>query len=429
MTTDGKDELKLIRAGRLIDGRGGPPMERGVILVDGDVIKAVGTEDTVVPPEGARVEEFDYRDKTVLPGLIDCHVHLVGMGDGRSGDELALLPDEVLTLQAARNARAHLYSGVTAVRDCGAKNQTTFMLRKAMEMGITPGPRLVLSGRPVAIIGGHLSYFGVEATGTDECRAAVRQLVKEGADFIKVTATGGSTRTSYVLRSSFTVEELKAICEEAHKFGKHVAAHTTTSPAMVDCLDAGVDTILHGKHVEPDGRLVYREEITERIVNQRVFVNFNMYGTEIWSLQNKLTDEGLTGEEQAELDGLLRGREGAFECHARMRAAGVRMVCGSDSAWGMYTMGEFNREIEVQVDAGMSAMEVIVSATGDSARSCWIDDQVGTLEAGKQADLLVVNGDPSQDIAALKSVVAVFQGGALIDRTSGAAPYHRPTRE
>ncbi len=123
--------------------------------------------------------------------------------------------------------RAHLISGVTTVRDCGAKNRTTLMLRKAMEMGITPGPRLVLAGRPIAIIGGHLSYFGVEATGTTECRAAVRQLVKEGVDFIKITATGGSTVTSVRGRPSFTVEEIEAITDEAHKFGKHAAAHAT----------------------------------------------------------------------------------------------------------------------------------------------------------------------------------------------------------
>ena len=167
--------LKLIKAARLIDGKGGPPLERGAILLEGDRIKAVGTEESVVPPEGAQVEELDYEGRTVLPGLIDCHVHLIGIGDGRAGDELTLLPDEVLTLQAARNARAHLYSGVTTLRDCGAKNRTTFLLRQAMEMGITPGPRLVLSGRPMAIVGGHLSYFGIQATGPVECRAAVRQ--------------------------------------------------------------------------------------------------------------------------------------------------------------------------------------------------------------------------------------------------------------
>ena len=416
--TDGNGGFKLIKSARLIDGKGGPPLERGAILIEDDVIKAVGTEEAVAPPEGARVEEFNYEDKTVLPGLIDCHVHLVGIGDGRPGDELTLLPDEVLTLQAARNARAHLYSGVTTVRDCGAKNQTTFMLRKAMEMGITTGSRLVLTGRPIAIIGGHLSYFGIQATGPDECRAAVRQLVKEGADCVKITATGGSTRTSFSQYPSFNVDELTAICDEIHKFGKHAVAHCHNSQAMLNCLDAGIDTIVHGKHADPDGSKVYREDVTERLVKQGVFINSNMHGARIRirRLEAKRDAEGLTPDEQEQLDSHLRDREFTLESYDRMRSAGVRMVAGSDSAWGYHTMGSFYDEVEAQAAAGMTPMEAIVSGTSDSARSLWVDDKVGTLEEGKQADVLVVDGDPSQNIMALKDVADVFQDGAMVDR-------------
>ena len=203
--------FKLLKAARLVDGQGGPVRERAAILLESGRIQQVGTEETVSVPEGATVEEMDYGDRTILPGLIDCHVHLIGIGDGRAGEELTVLPDEVLTVQAAQNARTHLYSGVTTVRDCGAKNRTTFLLREAVKMGITPAPTLILSGRPVAIVGGHLSYCGTQPTGPVECRAAVRQLVKEGADFIKITATGGSTKTSFPLRPSFSIEELAAV--------------------------------------------------------------------------------------------------------------------------------------------------------------------------------------------------------------------------
>ncbi len=416
--TKANARLKLIKAARLIDGKGGPPLERGAMLVEKDQIRIVGTQESVVPPEGADVQEFDYEGKTVLPGLVDCHVHLNGFGDGRSGDDLATLPDEVLTLQSARNARTHLYSGVTTVRDCGGKNQTTFMLRKAIEMGITVGPRLVLSGRPLAIIGGHLSYFGVEATGPNECRAAVRQLIKEGADYIKITATGGSTRTSDVMRPSFNVDELRAICDEAHKFDKHTAAHCMTSQGMLNCLDAGIDTIAHGRHHEPGGARVYRDDVTERIVEQGVFLNATLHSTRtrIASLEDKLDSLGLTKEERAQLDNMKRGFEHTLDCFARMRAAGVRMACGSDSAWSYHTMGQFYNEVEAHVAAGMSASDAIVAATSDSARSCWVDDRVGALEPGKSADILVVDGDPTMDITVLKNVVDVFQGGELVDR-------------
>ena len=350
-----------------------------------------------------------------MPGLVDSHVHLIGIGDGRAGDELVTLPDEVLTVQAAQNARRHLYSGVTTVRDCGAKNRTTFALRQAVEMGILPSPRLVLAGRPVAIIGGHLSYFGIQATGPNECRAAVRQLIKESADFIKITATGGSTRTSHPLRPSFDVDELKAICEEAHKFGRHAAAHCASSQGMVNVLDAGIDTIIHGIHKDPDGSDNYRPDIAERIAQNGVFVNPTI-GASVARIR-QLEDMGdLSAERQAELDTARAASEVRMDQFARMRDAGVAMSAGSDSAWGNYQMGDFQTEIEAHAMAGMSNMEAIVSATRDAARSCWIDSQVGSLAPGMQADVLVVANNPLDDLSNLRRVADVFLAGERVDR-------------
>lgn len=402
----------------MIDGTGAPPLDRGALLIEEGVIRAVGTEEAVVVPEGAPVKEYDYGDKTILPGLIDCHVHMIGIGDGRRGDELTKLPDEVLTLQAAHNARKHLYSGVTTVRDCGAKNRTVFMLRQAVEMGISPAPRLLLAGRPIAIVGGHLSYFGIQATGTVECTTAVRQLIKEGSDYIKITASGGSTETSFPLLPSFNIDELTAICDEAHKFGKHTAAHCTNSQAMLNALDAGVDTIIHGRQVEPDGSMAYRPDITERVIEQGVFLNPTLAQGKVGvdRLVAKKEAEGLTESENLELARLKEHQDYTMEHFARVRAEGVRLVCGSDSAWSYYPMGDFQAEIEAHVEIGMSPMEAIVSSTSDSAKSCWIDEEAGTLTAGKAADVLVVNGDPSQDIKALREVADVFQGGTLVDR-------------
>lgn len=387
------------------------------MLVEGDTIRAVGRRDSVVPPHGAPGEELDY-DGTLLPGLVDCHVHLNGIGDGRAGDDLNRLPDEVLTLQAARNARTHLYSGVTTVRDCGAKRRTTFMLRQAVEMGITPAPRLVLAGRPVAIVGGHLGYFGIEATGEDECRAAVRQLIKEGADFIKVTATGGTTRTSYPMHPSFTVEEVKALCDESHKFGKHVCAHCNSTRGITNALDGGVDTIFHARFNEPDGSVRFRPDVADRTAAQGVFVNHTLHvkRARIWALEERRQAGTLSREEQADYDENRREYEANLVCLDGLRRAGVTLVSGSDSAWGNYRMGGFQHEIEATVEAGMSPLEALTSATGDSARSCGVDDKVGTIVPGKLADMLVVEGDPSRDINALWNVVDVFQGGLRVDR-------------
>ena len=408
-------QFTILKAARLVDGNGGPISEQAAILLEGASIRRIGTSETIQAPEGASVRELDYGDATILPGLVDSHVHLIGIGDGRAGDELVTLPDEVLTVQAAQNVRRHLYSGVTTVRDCGAKNRTTFALRQAVEMGILPSPRLVLAGRPVAIIGGHLSYFGIQATGEDECRAAVRQLIKEGADFIKITATGGSTRTSHPLRPSFDVDELSAICEEAHKFGRHAAAHCASSQGMSNVLDAGIDTIIHGVHKDPDGSDTYRPDISERIAEIGVFVNPTLGGA-VTSIRRFEDMGSLSAEQQAELDAARTASEVRMDQFARMRDAGVVMSAGSDSAWGHYQMGDFQTEIEAHAMAGMSNMEAIVSATRDAARSCWVADQVGTLEPGKQADVLVVNGNPLEDLSDLRSVADIFLAGERVDR-------------
>ena len=411
---DGNPQFTILKAARLVDGNGGPVAEQAAILLEGDTIRQIGTKETVQAPEGASATEIDYGDATILPGLVDCHVHLIGIGDGRAGDDLVTLPDEVLTVQAAQNVRKHLYSGVTTVRDCGAKNRTTFLLREAVEMGIVPSPRLILAGRPIAIIGGHLSYFGTTATGPIECRAAVRQLIKEGADFIKVTATGGSTRTSHPSRPSFNIDEFSAITDEAHKFGKHVCAHCTSSGGMENALEAGIDTMIHGVHRDSNANDDYRSDISDRIAEQGVFVNPTL-GQGLARIR-QLEDNPDLALETEDIDVMRQGSEVRMDHIARMRDAGVVMVAGSDSAWANYPMGDFQTEIEAHVMAGMSNMEAIVSATRDAAMSCRVDDTVGTLEVGKQADVLIVDGDPTRDIADLRKVSDVFLAGSKIDR-------------
>ena len=418
MVAKTKPIYKLITSDTLIKGIGENPIRNGAVLFRDDHIIKSGPRSAVIPQSAENMEQIDYGNSTVLPGLIDTHVHLIGVGDGRVGDNLATLPDEILTLQASENARAHLLSGVTTVRDCGSKNMTTLMLRKAYGLNIRNGPNLVLSGRPAAIIGGHLNYFGIEATGIDECRAAVRQLFKDGADFVKITASGGSTRTSLPLRPSFTIPELKAIIEEVHNFGKHAAAHCVNSQSILNCLEAGIDTVIHGRYVEPNGSRIYRDDITERIVKQKVFVNYNMGGINhrIKTLQEKRDDRIITTSEQVQLDDLLFWTDIDHQFYSRMRSDGVQMVCGSDSTWGNYKMGQFFYEIEAHVNAGMSPMEAITAGTLDAAKSLMVDNRVGSLEPGKQADILVVNGDASVNIDCMKNVIDVYQSGVRIDR-------------
>src|SRR5262249_34557769 len=186
------------------------------------------------------------------------HTHLVSPGDGTLGDDVALEDDQILLLQAARNARTLLHSGVTTLRENGAKGRVAFSLREGIRRRLAPGPRMVICGRPITITGGHIWYFGFAAHGADAVRAEVRKLLKEGADYIKIVATGGSTRTSDPNRASYTVAELAAMTDEAHRHGTLTAAHCTAAAGVQNCLDAGVGMIIHCVFSEADRSYRYR---------------------------------------------------------------------------------------------------------------------------------------------------------------------------
>ena len=410
----------LIKAGRLIDGTGAPPIERGAVLFDNGKIAAAGPESEVAAPDGARVLTIEYPRMTVMPGMVDAHTHNNGFGDGRAGDDLATLPDEVLTVNSARNARLSLFTGVTTVRENGPKNTTMFRLRDAVEEGITVAPRLVLCGRAVSIIGGHMSYFGIESTGPVEARMHVRQLIKEGADYIKITATGGSTRTSFPLRPSFEVDELRAMTGEAHKFGKLTAAHCLSTQGIANALDAGVDMIIHCVFKEQDDSDVFRYDVAERIGEQGAYVNPTLHvgRSGNWVLEHKKADRGLTRAEQVTLDEGYRSLDRRLEDCRRMIEMGLKVITGSDSSWGNYQLGNTPYEAECLVMAGYSPMQALLSVTRDSAASIGMGDRVGTLEPGKEADVIVVDGNPAEDINALWNVADVFFAGQRVDRGS-----------
>ena len=413
-------QFTLITADRLIDSRGGPPIEQGAVLIEGDKIVAVGGQKDVRAPEGASVEVSDYPGCTVMPGMVDCHTHHNGFGDGRMGDDLALLPDEILTVQAARNARASLYSGVTTIRENGPKNVTMFRLRDSINAGLTIGPRMTLCGRPVAIIGGHMGYFGGEVTGPNQTRALTRQLIKEGADYIKITATGGSTRTSFRFRHSFNLDELKAITSEARKFGKLTATHSMSNAGISNSLEADVDMIIHCNYREPDGSDNFREDIAERIGEQGAYVNPTLHvaRSSAWKLAHKRDSEGVTPDEEAQIEDSRARMEVGLDHTRRMIEMGLRVITGSDSSWGDYKLGNTVYETELLVHAGYTPMQGVLSVTSWAAAALNMDDRVGTLEPGKEADVLVVRGNPAQKINDLWNVEDVYFAGQKLERGS-----------
>ncbi len=415
--TENCGSLKLIRADRLIDGLSKKVLEKAAVLVEGSTIIAVGRESEIQFPEGREIQQFDYTNTTMLPGLVDTHVHMNWFGDGRPGDEIGPYPVELLMLQSARNMKTHLESGVTTVRDCGSKYNTAFYVKEAVRLGIAPGPRMLVCGRPITITGGHLWYMGSEANGEIAVTEMVRQLVKEGADFIKIIATGGSTRTSVPFRPSFNQNEIKAMVNEAHKFGKLTAAHCVGTEGILNALESGIDTIIHCRFFEPDGTPTFRPDIAEIIAKKGIWVDATV--AQAWARQLALETKEVKGEilteiEINEIQQIKESREIQRDHFQRMLNMGVKMVSGSDSAWMHYKMGGFQYEIIGHAEWGMGNMDAIISGTGSAADCIGLGDTIGTLEVGKEADLLLVEGDPSTNIWDLLKVKDVFLAGAKI---------------
>jgi len=409
----------LVTAARLLDGTGRGPREPAALLIDGDRIARIGGPAEVQAPDGAACARRDYGEATILPGLVDAHTHLVAPGDGTLGDDVAREEEGILLLQAAKNARTLLHSGVTTLRENGAKGRVAFHLREGVRRRLAPGPRMVICGRPITITGGHMGYFGSEADGESTGRAEVRKLLKEGADYIKIVATGGSTRTSDPNRASYTVAELAAMTDEAHRHGKLTAAHCTSAQGVQNSLDAGVDMIIHCVFNEPDGSYRFRPDLVERLVAARAWVNPTLYvqraGIER-QRETRAREGRLTPELSAQLDQARRAMDARLDGVSRMAAAGVRMTAGSDSPWGWYAPGEFVHEIEMLAEVGLSSRDAIVAATTGSAESIGVGDVAGRLDPGRLADILVVKGDPTRDLGALWAVLDVYQAGRRVER-------------
>jgi imidazolonepropionase-like amidohydrolase len=409
----------LITAARLLDGTGATPIERAALLVEGDRIVSLGRQADVRVTDGASVDRRDYAEGTILPGLVDAHTHLVAPGDGTLGDDIAKEDDDILLLQAAKNARTLLHSGVTTLRENGAKGQVAFSLREGIRRQLAPGPRMVICGRPIAITGGHMGYFGSEADGEAAVRAEVRKLLKEGADYIKIVASGGSTRTSDPNRASYTVAELVAMTDEAHRHGKLTAAHCTSAQAVQNCLDADVDMIIHCIFTEPDGTYRFRPDLVERLVAAKAWVNPTLYVMKagIERLREAREREGqLTPDLVAKLEDSRRALDVRVDAVRRMSEAGVRMTAGSDSPWGWYAPGEFVHELHMLAQAGLSYSDAIVAGTAGAADSIGVGGLAGRLAPGRLADLMVVRGDPTREITALWDVLDVYQAGRRIER-------------
>jgi imidazolonepropionase-like amidohydrolase len=403
----------VIRADRLIDGTGAAPVQDAVLVVDQG--KIVGTF-AGQAPEGlvpADAEVLDLPGCTILPGLIDSHVHMNFPGNGLLLEDIMTEPEGVLVATATFAAAKALAAGVTTVRDTGCVHSTVFEVRRALELGHGIGPRILACGQPITITGGHTWYLGGEADGEDGLRKKVRSMAKLGADAIKVMASGGGTRNTTSHLPSFSPAEMNAIVDEAHRMGRKVTAHCLNARAIEIAVEAGVDQLEHaGFLIDEAANQKFDPAVAEKIANAGVAVTSTLAVGE-YAVEAMRAKPELTKAEQEFLDHWSMMLEDNLNTFTQLHEAGVRIVAGTDAGWRFTPIDGLAVEIELLERAGLSSMQALVAATGNAAATLGVDDKFGTLAPGLAADVLVVGGDPLENLSALQDVRLVLQGGKV----------------
>jgi len=397
-----------IQAGRLIVDASQTARGPSTVIVENGRITRI--EPGATAPAGATV--VDMRAKTVLPGLIDAHVHLTG-DPGTPFWRETIDPNELAAIVGVKNALLTARAGFTTVRDLGAPGNASFALRDAIHDGIVPGPRIIASGGALSIVGGHgdVSGFrpevnavldpGGTCTGADQCALRVREWAKRGSDVIKITSTGGVlSQQGRGLEGHFDPAEIRAITSTAHRLGLKVAAHAHGARGIEDAAKAGVDSIDHGTFADAAALQAVKARGAWYVPTLMAFTG----------VRDRLGKNIFTPVVEA------KGREAMAVWGHGLRAAhraGVKIAFGTDS--GVFEHGRNGEEAELMVRlGGMSPRQVLVSATTGAAELLGVGDEVGTLDPGKSADLIAVDGDPLTDAGALTRIVYVMARGKPI---------------
>jgi imidazolonepropionase-like amidohydrolase len=400
----------VVHAGRLIaDPSRAPSGPSTITIVDGRIQSVA--DGLQPPPAGARL--IDLSSLTVLPGLIDTHVHLGGNPGGEFWRE-AVDPDEYSVVLGVQNALRTARAGFTTVRDVGSAAQVGHMLRRGTEEGRFPGPRILSSGPGLSIIGGHGDVSGfrpevIEAlsanntcTGAEQCAARVREASRAGADLIKFTATGGVlSQQARGLEAHFTDAEMRAIVDTAHSLGLRVAAHAHGARGIEAAARAGVDSIEHGTFADEAAIQAMRRAGSAFVPTLMAYT-----GIREGLAQNRYTPP-VAAKVRETLELVGRGARAA-------RAAGVPVVFGTDS--GVYEHGRNAEEFALLVErVGMTPAEAIQSATTSAARLLGLENEIGRIAPGFSADLVAVTGDPLENVRALEQVEYVMVRGRTVE--------------
>jgi imidazolonepropionase-like amidohydrolase len=403
-------EPTAVMCGRLIDVRAGKVLTAQLVTFEKGRITKVESVRAVRPDRSV----IDLSDSTCLPGLIDAHVHLVGDATVHGYASLGIsLPRE--TLSGVKNARRTLLAGFTTVRNLGARDFSDVALRDAINAGDIEGPRMLVSGPALGITGGHCDSnllpmefhytSGGVADGPWAVRAKVREVVKYGADVVKFCASGGVlSKGDQPGTQQYTLEEMQAIVEEAHKLGRRVAAHAHGASSIRDAILAGVDSVEHASLIDDEGIRLAKSHGTALV--------FDIYNDD-YILQegakNGMLPESIEKEKQV-------GRV-QRENFRRAYQAGDRLIFGTDA--GVYPHGDNAKQFAKMVEWGMTPIESIQAATVNAAALLGWTDTVGTIEPGRFADIVAVKGDPTTDVRLLETISFVMKGGVVVRHDLG----------
>lgn len=397
---------KAIRARLIIDGTGAKPLKDGVLFIKEGRVDRICSTREVGDSLGPDVQLFDCSDKTVIPGLIDAHVHLTFSGGKDSAETRYVLgreENERLAIRALSNAQQALRAGVTTVRDCGGRGLVTLRVRDAINSGLAMGPQIVTSGMPVTTTAGHLHWCGLQADSIAELRKATRRLVQSGVDFVKVMGTGGfMTPGSNPRMPQYSAGELGAVVEEAHRLGRHVAMHVHATEGIRRAIDAGADTLEHCSWLGMEEGGDYDPSVVPRIIEKGIYVD----------LQRAISERVIK-------DKSALARQYAVNAPWRdMVKQGVKLILGTDA--GVSDACPFDSLPSVVASAvylfDLNPIDALAACTRVPAEAFGLETEIGTLEPGKRANLVVLEDDPLNNILNLKRVNSVYLDGEEVLR-------------
>lgn len=411
---------RLLQNLRLIDGTGAPAREGAALLIEGETIVHAGPLADGDAPSPTEAERLDLGGQTVIPGLVEAHIHL-SYNDVKAIADLDLnCPPEISALRAAKNGELALHCGYTAARSAGAVHRIDVALKQAFAEGLYPGPRLLAASRDICATGGMADWnpsylkLGMEglaliADGPDAVRAAVRRSIKDGADVVKCYIGGDALLPHTPIGDcTYTLPEVAALVDESRMRGRLSAAHVRGQQSSRVAALAGVDSLEHATYADDETLRMIADKGLTLVPGLRYLYSIIENGPRFGIDEAVIAPSGLRDEIKQ-----------AADTYRRARDLGIRMCPGGDFGFAWNPHGEYAKDIQVFVDViGYTPLEAITCATRNGAELMRMDDRFGTLRPGKLADLVVVNGDPLRDVTVLqdRGRLSVMQGGRFVTR-------------